>query len=211
MKKITISLLCMLFAVSSFAQMVGTGSINTAQDISKSESSSKQKNFGSYDLGIGFVSEDVKSYNLDLIGLAFHLGNDFYLRAHYGLMYIYSKSEESSYGTTYTSKFSTFCMPLRFDLGYRILANEKMAIEPFAGINFNSVISSTLKISYAGEEESADIFEDDFNVGIDFAVGVRFDMKKVGLYGKYHMPLNDTQEIITGEDGYFELGLSFIL
>lgn len=187
-----------------------TISSKPAEAEEKSLQKKENSNYGCYDLGIGFVADEVKSYSLDLLGMEWHLGNNIYLAWHWGLTYIYSKTTESLYGATYTTKFSVFNMPCRFGLGYRIVANENLSIVPFAGIDFNSIVSAQLKLSYGGEEESVDIFEDSYNVGIDFTLGLRLNMKKMGVFGKYHIPLNDTQEVITGDDGYLEIGVSLL-
>ncbi len=195
-------------AISNSQQNLYT--LNNTELNSSTEQAKTQQSWGGayYEFGLGFVTDDALSYNLNYVGLGFFLSNNIYATFAAGWTWVISEATEYLYGYTLTAKASTHFMPMQIGLGYRIKANESFSIDPFVGIDFNIGISSSLEYSYAGETEEIDLDAPGFGIGMK--LGLRFNINHWVIFGKYNLPINDEQESITGDDGYLEIGTGYM-
>ena len=183
MKKIFISILCILFAVTSFAQMVGAGSISQSkQDIAR-EYSIKKHEF-SIQAG-GFYSED------EIINFSGIMKYKFKPSNKYDIRLLWEAGIKIADGTYEGDNISIF--PILFGINYEGRLSKNWSIftdfglgisVPFDFFENTRYVPSNYSSSYKKE------FYDDFMLGLAISPEIGFIYKKFMFGIKYTHSLN---------------------
>ncbi len=212
MKKIIISMLCMLLAVSSFAQMVGAGNISQSeQNITRKYSVKKHE----FSIQVGFCSID------DVINFSGIMKYKFKPSSKYDIRLLGEVGIKMSDGTYKGDNISIF--PILFGINYegRLSKNWSIFTDFGLGVSvpfdfFEETRHIPTSYTYSYKQE----FCDDFGLGFALSPEIGFIYKKFMFGIKYTLSLNEctyhykinyyeSTDDYLYYSGYFDLTLGF--
>lgn len=153
------------------------------------------------EIGLSFIANKPID---ESFGFTFTTGaNYFFTKSAYAGARIGVNSVSS---TSYEAKSSAYFLMIPLEAGYAFCtSNEKLAVIPFCGFDFNIGIKGKTEIRNY-DDVKLDIGG---KIGVDACVGLRFRLWSFNLSGAYHIPLNDKQKGFFGKDPYLHVSLGW--
>lgn len=105
--------------------------------------------------------------------------------------------------------FHMLCLPLEVGYAFTFDSQKKVALAPFAGIDFNIGLKGKVKEKSYGTDESSDDVKIGGKIGVGFRAGLTISLWDWALSGAYVLPINDNQKGFFQEDGFPEITLGF--
>lgn len=155
-----------------------------------------------FEIGYGFLDNgggDGSAYAYSATaGVNYYFTDAFYAGARIG----YNSSNFSDQGI----ESAAHILMIPIETGYAFATqDQKFAVVPFTGFDFNIGLTGKTKIKNVGDYD----MKIGGKIGVAFDLGLRVRLWGFNLSGSYHIPLNDRQEAYFGKDGYFKISLGF--
>lgn len=213
-KNLFFAVLAIVFTSQIFAQTVLSSNYGTTTTTSLTNSNefTPYWSLAMEGIGIGFLEDSEKIFEIMTVGANRYISENTYIGARIGYTQVnIIDTEYIRYQGSYRTEAKYRYITIPVELGYLLLNTDSdFKIGVFAGVGINYCIKAKSSGSYTVNRETYD-FEDDLGlkgkVGFDGKIGVKLAYSVFGVSASYVLPLNKKQDLFTGEDPYFKVGL----